>query len=97
MMICLEASAKEGGKALMAQLTARARKRIPAKSFAIPGRAKSAKAKAKSGNYPIHDLAHARNALARVSQHGSPSERSRVRAAVYRKYPGLKKRAAKRK
>lgn len=65
----------------VAKLTAGARKRVADKNFALPGR-----------RYPIHDLAHARNALARVSQHGTPSEKSRVRAAVYRRYPGLKKR-----
>src|SRR5699024_11412436 len=43
--------------------------------------------------------AHARNALSRVSQHGSPAEKKRVRAAVRRKYPsiGKKKRTASRK
>lgn len=71
----------------MAKLTTAQRKRIPKKSFAIPGKAPE------SGSYPIHDISHARNALARVSQHGSPSEKSRVRSAVYRKYPGLRARA----
>jgi len=40
--------------------------------------------------YPLEDASHARNALARVSQHGSPSEKAKVRAAVKRKYPGIK-------
>jgi hypothetical protein len=39
--------------------------------------------------YPIEDAAHARNALARVSQFGSSSEKEKVRAAVHRKYPGI--------
>lgn len=65
----------------MAKLNARGRKRIKKSNFAIPGKRK----------YPIHDKAHARNALARVSQHGTPAEKKRVRAAVYRKYPSLKK------
>ena len=42
--------------------------------------------------YPIHDLAHARNALARVAQFGSSDEQQQVRDAVYRKYPALKNR-----
>jgi len=42
------------------------------------------------GKYPIPDLKHARNALARVSQHGSPGEREAVRGKVYAKYPELK-------
>lgn len=65
----------------MAKLKAKKRNRLSKKSFAIPGKRK----------YPIHDKSHARNALSRVSQHGSSSEKKRVRAAVYRKYPGLKK------
>lgn len=62
----------------MAKLTAAARSHIKAKDFALPG-----------GRYPIEDASHARNALARVSQHGTPEEKSRVRAAVHRKYPGI--------
>ena len=62
----------------MAVLTAAARKRIPTGSFALPGR-----------RYPLNDAAHARNALALVSQHGTPSEKARVRAAVHRRFPGI--------
>lgn len=64
-----------------AVLTTAARKRIPKSSFAIPSKAPG------SGSYPIHDLAHARNALARSS--GKPEEAT-VKAAVYKKYPQLK-------
>lgn len=63
-------------------LTTAGRERIKEKNFAIP----------EKDAYPIHDLAHARNALARVSAYGTPEEKSRVRGAVYSKYPGLKKR-----
>ena len=52
---------------------------VPSKDFAGPDR-----------SYPINDASHARNALARVSQHGTPALKSRVRAAVKRKYPGIK-------
>ena len=69
----------------MGKLTILARKRIKKSNFAIPGKAPG------SGSYPIHDIAHARNALARVAQHGSPEEQAQVRRAVYRKYPSLKK------
>lgn len=62
----------------MAKLTARARKKIAPKNFALPGR-----------RYPIEDASHARNALARVSQHGSPAEKATVRAKVHAKYPGI--------
>lgn len=68
----------------MARLTTKKRKSLKRQSFAIPERRA----------YPIHDIAHGRNALARVSQHGTPDEKRRVRSAVYRRYPGLKKRTA---
>ena len=64
----------------MAKLTAHARKDIPTKSFALPGR-----------RYPIEDRSHAANAKARVSQFGTPAEKARVDAAVARKYPGMGK------
>jgi len=41
------------------------------------------------GRYPIHDIEHARNALARVAQHGTPEEKAKVRAAVCHKYPSI--------
>ena len=64
---------------MMAKLTTAKRKAIPSKDFAGPDR-----------SYPINDASHARNALARVSQHGTPALQSRVKAAVKRKYPGIK-------
>jgi hypothetical protein len=57
------------------------RKRMAAKQFALP----------KQKKYRIDDLPHARNALARVSQHGSPAQKKAVRKAVTRKYPSLKR------
>ena len=63
----------------MARLTAKARKALPAKAFAEPS----------TRAYPIQDANHARNALARVSQFGSPMEKQKVRAAVHRKYPTI--------
>ena len=62
----------------MAKLTTKARKHIAAKNFAGPDR-----------SYPIEDASHARNALARVSQHGSSDLKARVRAKVHAKYPGI--------
>jgi len=64
-------------------LTTAGRERIKKKNFALPGKEK----------YPIHDEAHARNALARVSQFGSPAEKAQVRAKVKSKYPGIKQAA----
>ena len=60
------------------KLTAEERKRIPAKDFALG-----------KGHYPIEDASHARNALARVSQHGTPAEKAEVREKVHEKYPGI--------
>lgn len=62
----------------MAKLTTQARKQIASKDFALPGR-----------RYPIEDASHARNALARVSQFGSSSEKAAVRAKVHAKYPSM--------
>jgi len=62
------------------ELSYKARKRLPDSAFVFP----------KERKYPIHDLAHARNALARVAQFGSAAEQKAVRAAVYARYPQLK-------
>lgn len=67
-----------GKRADGGRLTADERNNLPEKDFALPGR-----------RYPINDASHARNALARVSQHGTPAEKSKVRAAVRRKYPDI--------
>lgn len=63
----------------MAKLKASSRKRMKSKSFAIPSKRK----------YPIHDKSHARNALARVSQHGTAAQKKQVRSKVCSRYPGL--------
>ena len=63
----------------MAKLTTAKRKAIPSKDFAGPDR-----------SYPINDASHARNALSRASQHGTPALKARVKSAVKRKYPGIK-------
>lgn len=64
-------------------LTAKGRKRIKPSNFALPGK-----------RYPINTLARARNALSRVGQHGSPSEKAAVKRAVKRKYPALAERSS---
>lgn len=72
----------------LAELTAAQRKRIPKSSFAVPSkRSKSGG----SGGYPIPDEAHARNALSRVSQYGTPAEKAQVRAKVAAKFPNIGK------
>lgn len=61
------------------ELSSEERKKLPSHDFAIP----------ETRSYPIHNEAHARNALARVSQFGSPSEKAKVHAAVHRRYPNI--------
>jgi hypothetical protein len=65
----------------MVKLSTDARKAIPRKSFAEPDKRK----------YPIEDEAHAKNALARVAQSGTPAEKAKVKAAVKKKYPSIGK------
>lgn len=60
----------------MAKLTTAARNALPPTAFVFP----------KDRRYPIHDAAHARDALARSS--GKPEEAA-VRAAVKRRYPNM--------
>ena len=62
---------------LLDALTTKQRNNLDTSDFAIP----------EDRAYPIHDLSHARNALARAS--GKPEE-GRVKAAVYKRYPQLK-------
>ena len=73
-------------------LTTEDREDLKQKQFALPKKADDKQEKAESGNYPIPDLSHARSALAMVAMHGTPAEQSKVRAAVYKKYPELDKR-----
>lgn len=62
----------------MAKLSYKARKKLPTSTFAGPDR-----------SYPINDKAHARNALARVSQFGTPALKAKVRAKVHKKFPDI--------
>jgi hypothetical protein len=62
----------------MAKLTAEDRNRLPDSDFALPG-----------GRYPIPDRSHAQNALARVSQNGTPEEKAKVRAKVRARFKDM--------
>jgi len=64
----------------MAKLTTKKRKALPNKAFVFPDKR----------SYPIPDASHARNALARVAQHGTPYQKEKVQAAVRRKFKGVK-------
>ena len=65
------------------------RQGMSSSEFALPGQGSGPEGK-QGGSYPIPDESHARNALARVSQHGSEAEKKKVRAAVAKKFPGIK-------
>ena len=62
-----------------AELSYKQKKNLPDSVFVFPDERK----------YPIPDEAHARNALARVSQFGTPEEKKKVRSAVKSKFPGI--------
>ena len=73
----------------MAKLSTAARKKLPTKSFARPGKGKGMGGKG-AGACPIHDLAHARAALRLCAKYPG------VKAKVYAKYPELKPKRKKR-
>jgi hypothetical protein len=62
------------------KLTSEQRDKLKSSSFAGPDR-----------SYPVNDKNHARNALARVSEFGSPSLKAEVRAKVHKKFPSIGK------
>jgi len=72
------AKAGEADELEKAALSADARNDLKDSDFALPGR-----------RYPIHDASHARNALARVAQHGNADEQAKVKAAVHARYPDI--------
>ncbi len=63
----------------MARLTSQARRKLPKSDFVFP----------KERAYPIPDKSHARNALARVAQHGSPAMKKKVRREVEQDFPSI--------
>ena len=69
-------------------LDAAERRALPDDDFALPGKGEGPEGK-QAGSYPIPDESHARSALSLVSQHGTPEEKKKVRAAVARKFPGI--------
>jgi|SRR6185437_3217216 len=68
----------------MARLTYSERKSMPKSDFAVPSKRSGGK-----GGYPIPDQNHARSALQRASEFGSPAVKSEVREKVEKKYPGM--------
>ena len=71
------------------KLSYKERQKLPKGAFALPGKGSGPEGK-QGGSYPIPDESHARNALARVSQHGSEAEKAKVRRAVASKFPDIK-------
>lgn len=64
------------------------RERMSRSSFALP---KGTGSKPGQAQYRVDTLAHARNARARVAQHGTPAEKRTVYRKTAAKYPSLKK------
>jgi len=63
----------------MAKLTSAQRNALPRSDFAQPSKRK----------YPINDRSHARNALARVSQHGTADAKRKIRRKIAQRYPSI--------
>lgn len=61
------------------KLTAAERGKLKSSDFALP----------KDRAYPMHTVEHARDSMSRADQSASPDERSKVRAAVQKRYPKL--------
>ena len=59
----------------MSKLTSAERNALPDSDFAGPDR-----------SYPVPDASHARNALSRVSQNGSPELKKKVASKVHSKF-----------
>ena len=79
----------KGGVIAEKDLDAAERRALPDKDFALPGKGKGPQGK-QAGSYPIPDKTHARMALAMVAKHGTSEEKAKVRAAVEKKFPGIK-------
>ena len=52
----------------MAELSAKKRAKIPTKEFGLPEKARTTEQKKETGNYPMPDKKHARNAKSRAAQ-----------------------------
>ena len=74
----------------MAKLTTARRNSLPKQDFALPGKGAGKNGKG-AGSYPIPDANHARDALSRVAQNGTPAEQAAVRAKVHAKFPAIGK------
>lgn len=66
------------GEIGLAVLDAQQRSNLKPGDFALP-----------PDGYPMHDKAHAANALARAEQHASPADKATIKARVCKRWPGL--------
>lgn len=69
-------------------LSAKARRAMPSKEFALPGHGEGKGGKG-SGAYPIDTPGRARSALSRGAANASPSELATIKRKVKAKYPGI--------
>ena len=70
----------------MAKLSYAQKSRLPSSDFAVKGTGNYGG----KGSFPIPDVSHARNALARAASKG-PKIQAQVRAKVHAKFPGIGK------
>ena len=71
-------------------ITTSGRLGLQKKQFALPASAtEKGQASGAKGSYPIDTPNRARNALARVAQHGTPAEQATVRRKVKAQYPDI--------
>jgi hypothetical protein len=77
---CLKAGVGTTVAITKATLSTKQRHSLPSSAFVFP----------KTREYPIQDEAHARDALARGAANESGKRLAKIRAAVARKYPGIK-------
>lgn len=68
----------------LATLDAKKRGQLKSEDFALP-----------PDGYPMQDIAHARNALARAAQHATPDEQATIKKRVYARWPQLKSEGSK--
>jgi hypothetical protein len=79
----------EGEMIAEKDLSAAERRALPDKDFVFPGKGEGPEGKQR-GSYPINDKKHARAALAMAAAHASPAKQAKVKAAVEKKFPGIK-------
>jgi len=84
-----KALTREELELLEKDLNAKERRALPDKDFVFPGKGEGPEGKQR-GSYPIPDKSHARNALAMAAAHASPEKEAKVKAAVKKKFPGIK-------